>query len=79
MGQRGRHKVEVKPWTQLQKFCYARNCNCCQCPIPKQVPSLRGHCWVKRAIRKHIEQFGMPDNVETKGIISNEKDIETGG
>lgn len=76
MTERERHKTEIKPWTDVQKYCYNRNCNCRGCQVPNLVPSLHGRCWVKKSIREYIEKYGVPDNIKTKGII-DEKDIET--
>lgn len=46
------------------------------CPIPRQVPSVRGRCQVKRSIMEYIEQYGVPKDIKTKGII-DEEDIGT--
>lgn len=78
MGQRGRHKIIQREWTDVQKYCYNRNCNCRGCQVPNLVPSLHGRCWVKKSIREYIEKYGVPKDIKTKGII-DEKDIETGG
>lgn len=50
--------------TQLE--CYNRNMNCLGC-FYRQYNSIK-KCKVKKSIMAHILKYGVPGNLETKGV-----------
>ena len=63
--------AKEKPWTDLQIYCYNRNCNCYNCPAYVKLESVTS-CQVKKSIRKYILEHGVPPEVKMKGIIDEE-------
>lgn len=65
-------EIKKNVWSKLQYQCYARGCNCHGCPMITMIESAP-RCQVKYSILNFIKQYGLPIDVQTKGVI-NEKD-----
>jgi hypothetical protein len=73
MGKRYREDGTKQPWrnwTPTQEMCYLRNCNCRGCEVLELLSSER-RCMVKKSIIIFIKKFGVPEGLETKGIIDD--------
>lgn len=57
-----------KKWSDLQKQCYERNCNCYGCPVLEEISSTR-QCFVKKSLIEQIRKFGLDEEVKTKCAI----------
>ena len=55
-----------KDWSNIQKECYERNCVCKECMYIKYNPN----CGVKSSIIEKVLKFGLPKNIETKGVLA---------
>lgn len=58
----------IMHWTQAMTDCYERNCNCKGCHTKTLIPSMH-KCFAKRAIVEYIKKYGVPEELETKGIL----------
>lgn len=64
------HRKELTIWTDIQQFCYDRNCNCDGCDFTEM--NLSTACKVKQSIIDYIKEYGLPRRVQTKGIIEDD-------
>ena len=53
-------------FNDVQLECYNRNMNCLGC-FYSQYNSIK-KCRVKKSIMEHIFKYGIPENLETKGV-----------
>ena len=53
-------------FSDIQLECYNRNMNCLGC-FYRQYNAIR-KCRVKKSIMERILKYGIPENLETKGI-----------
>ena len=53
-------------FNELQLECYNRNMNCLGC-FYSQYNTIK-KCRVKKTIMEHILKYGIPENLETKGV-----------
>ena len=53
-------------FNNIQLECYKRNMNCLGC-FYSQYNSIK-KCRVKNSIMAHILKYGVPENLETKGV-----------
>lgn len=53
-------------FNDLQLECYNRNMNCLGC-FYSQYNTIK-KCRVKKSIMEHIFKYGVPENLETKGV-----------
>lgn len=55
-----------KEWSNIQKECYERNCICEGCMYTKYNPN----CAVKGSIIERVLKFGLPKDINTKGVLA---------
>lgn len=60
--------TKVTKINQLQQFCYDRNMICYNCYYSQYNKTRK--CFVKKSIIEMILRHGVPENMNTKGIIS---------
>ena len=53
-------------FNDIQLECYKRNMNCLGC-FYSQYNTIK-KCMVKKSIMEHIFKYGIPENLETKGV-----------
>jgi hypothetical protein len=62
------YDIKNEKWSDLQAFCYERNCICEDC-FYKQYNE--GKCKVKKALIEKIRFFGLESGVKTKQWLSD--------
>ena len=53
----------VRHWTDIQIFCYERNCICENCLYQEYN---NGRCKIKKSLIEKIKNFGLESGVKTK-------------
>ena len=62
-------EIKNEKWSEIQKECYERNCNCRGCEY-KQYNS---NCQVKKSLIEQIKKFGLESGVKTKQWLQTQK------
>lgn len=61
--------VDIRRWTPTAKDCYARGCVCEGCFYSDFFESKNPICKMKAAVLELVRMIGIPEGVESKGVI----------